>query len=325
MRRTVPRPSLCAFNFNKCILVFTFQQTKISIIFIFLILIIFSPNTFYAHNSSDSLLSFYPLQIGDQWIYDELSISDNEIETHQWKLEVIKDTLMPNNKVYKMIGNSFSDNFVFERVDTTQFRIYEYNAAMDSTDFEDIKLDFNQNPGDTLQTSFWTIIFEGDSTVEYFGETHLSRTYGHQYGFAGYEDNYIKNIGLYKVTTAGDFFTSESNLKGAVINGEVFGDTTLTAVNESEPGQIKDFNLYQNYPNPFNPATNIRYAIPKSGIVKLKVFDLLGREISTLVNKFQSRGNYKVEFNGSNLSSGVYFYRVKFMDKILTKKFLLLR
>ena len=294
------------------------------IILVLLLLMVIS-SYLKAQNSNDSLLSFYPLTIGNKWIFDELSISDNVIETRQWKLEVLKDTLMPNNKFYKMISNSLFNNFTFERIDTNQLKIYEYNSAMDSTYFEDVKLDFNQILGDTLNTSFWTIVFESDSATEYFGETRMSRSYSHQYGFAGYGDYYLKNIGLYKYTYAGDFFSSESKLKGALINDELFGDTTLTAVKESDIATVNNFILYQNYPNPFNPTTIISYSIPNSGLVTLKIYDLLGREISTLVNKFQNQGNYRVEFNSSNLSSGVYFYRLKFNGKILTKKFLLLR
>jgi len=290
-----------------------------------LILLMVISSYLKAQNSTDSLLSFYPLTIGNKWIFDELSISDNAIETHRWKLEVLKDTLMPNNKVYKMISNSLFNNFTFERIDTNKLRIYEYNSAMDSIDFEDVKLDFNQILGDTLNTSYWTIVFESDSATEYLGEIRMSRGYSHQYGFAGYGDYYLKNIGLYKYTYAGDFFSSESKLKAALINNEIFGDTTLTTVKKNDFASVNNFVLYQNYPNPFNPTTIISYSIPKSALVTLKINDLLGREISTLVNKFQNQGSYKVEFNGSNLSSGVYFYRLKFNSKILTKKLLLLR
>jgi len=85
------------------------------------------------------------------------------------------------------------------------------------------------------------------------------------------------------------------------------------------------FELKQNYPNPFNPSTIISYTIDKPGIVRLKVFDILGNEISTLVNEYQNKGNYKVDFNGKNLSSGTYFYRLNVNGRILTKKLLLIR
>jgi photosystem II stability/assembly factor-like uncharacterized protein len=86
-----------------------------------------------------------------------------------------------------------------------------------------------------------------------------------------------------------------------------------------------EYSLSQNYPNPFNPTTNIRYAIPKSGFVKLVVFDMLGREVSTLVNEKQSAGSYETTFNASVHCSGVYFYRLTTDNYSETKKMILLK
>jgi len=85
------------------------------------------------------------------------------------------------------------------------------------------------------------------------------------------------------------------------------------------------FSLSQNYPNPFNPTTVIKYSIPEVTNVKLKVFDMLGREIITLVNKEQNAGVYNVQFNAANLSSGVYFYRFEAGSFTASKKLLLLK
>ncbi|MGV8018662.1 MAG: T9SS type A sorting domain-containing protein [Ignavibacteria bacterium] len=73
----------------------------------------------------------------------------------------------------------------------------------------------------------------------------------------------------------------------------------------------KKFDLYQNYPNPFNPVTNIKYAIPKNGLVSLRIYDVTGREIATLVNEYKQTGYYTISFNGSHLASGIYFYRLQ--------------
>jgi photosystem II stability/assembly factor-like uncharacterized protein len=109
-------------------------------------------------------------------------------------------------------------------------------------------------------------------------------------------------------------------------------DTTFTIKINAENGEIitsifdkyevkpDDFIIYQNYPNPFNPSTKIKFVIPKSSFVNLKVYDVLGREVATLVNEEKSVGEYEVEFDGSNLSSGIYFYVLNFGDKTLSKK-----
>jgi hypothetical protein len=70
------------------------------------------------------------------------------------------------------------------------------------------------------------------------------------------------------------------------------------------------YSLKQNYPNPFNPSTTIEYSLPDNELVKIKVYDVLGNEITTLVNDIQSAGTYKVSFDAKNLSTGVYFYRI---------------
>ncbi|MCP5061994.1 MAG: T9SS type A sorting domain-containing protein [Ignavibacteriae bacterium] len=86
-----------------------------------------------------------------------------------------------------------------------------------------------------------------------------------------------------------------------------------------------DFNLSQNYPNPFNPTTVIKYAIPTQSNVLLKVYNILGKEVSTLVNEEKSSGNYEVNFNANNLASGIYYYTLKAGSFTETKKMILLQ
>jgi hypothetical protein len=85
------------------------------------------------------------------------------------------------------------------------------------------------------------------------------------------------------------------------------------------------FKLYQNYPNPFNPTTKIRYSVPRSSNVTIKVYDILGNEIATLVNGEQEAGTYEVEFDAAILPSGIYFYKLQAGLFVETKKMILLR
>jgi len=86
------------------------------------------------------------------------------------------------------------------------------------------------------------------------------------------------------------------------------------------------FQLFQNYPNPFNPRTTISYSIPQSGFVELKIFNMLGREIQTLVNEFRQAGRYSFDFDASRLSNGVYFYQLKVGNRFSeTKKMLYIK
>ncbi|MFC2085243.1 T9SS type A sorting domain-containing protein [Bacteroidota bacterium] len=86
-----------------------------------------------------------------------------------------------------------------------------------------------------------------------------------------------------------------------------------------------DYLISQNYPNPFNPTTKIKYSIPKQSKVTMRVFDVLGRELSTLVNKEQSQGNYEVEFDGKGLPSGIYIYRLQTGVFVDTKKMIYIK
>ena len=85
------------------------------------------------------------------------------------------------------------------------------------------------------------------------------------------------------------------------------------------------YNLYQNFPNPFNPTTVISYQIPQQGFVTLKIFDVLGKEVATLVNEEKQAGQYDVDFTAKGLASGVYIYRMKVNEFIESKKMILLR
>ncbi len=85
------------------------------------------------------------------------------------------------------------------------------------------------------------------------------------------------------------------------------------------------YSLSQNYPNPFNPTTTIRYSVPFSGPISLKVFDLLGEEVSTIVNESKDVNFYTVQFNGSHLPSGVYLYKLSYNNHTITKKLILMK
>jgi|GEM_PF-1520343 len=87
-------------------------------------------------------------------------------------------------------------------------------------------------------------------------------------------------------------------------------DEKLETDNQQSSVISKEYILYQNYPNPFNPSTTISFSIPENSFVKLKVYDILGKEVRTLVNDYKQSGVYNINFNGNNLPSGVYFYRI---------------
>jgi hypothetical protein len=103
-------------------------------------------------------------------------------------------------------------------------------------------------------------------------------------------------------------------------------NTTDVATNTlSDNNSVSNYKLSQNYPNPFNPATRINFALPKSGFVTLKVYNLIGQEVASLVNEEKNVGTYSVDFNASNLTSGIYFYKVSVNGFSEVKKMMLIK
>ena len=99
---------------------------------------------------------------------------------------------------------------------------------------------------------------------------------------------------------------------------------SITQVNQN-PGLIGSFELSQNYPNPFNPSTVINFKVPFKSRVTIKVFNILGSEVATILNEEKPAGSYNVTFNAGSLASGVYFYQLRAGNFIATKKLMILK
>jgi photosystem II stability/assembly factor-like uncharacterized protein len=153
-------------------------------------------------------------------------------------------------------------------------------------------------------------------------------------------ENYWNADGLiYNSTDGGDSWTQETNPTNNILysieitqnqvgwivgtNGTILKNSNLSSVLTNTV--TKYFSLSQNYPNPFNPTTKIKYQLPELSKVKLTIYDVLGREVKILVNEEKPTGNYEVEFDGTNLPSGIYFYRIEAGNFSATKKFVLLK
>ena len=170
------------------------------------------------------------------------------------------------------------------------------------------------------------------------------------YAIGGMNNSHLSSVEEYDPTTdtwtrMADMPTARSGLATSAVNDKIYaiggwigGGTPRSTVEEYDPSKDltgveridsrlpKQFALNQNYPNPFNPSTKISYSIPKSCFVILKVYDMLGREVQTLENKFQNAGAYSTNFDVSELSSGIYFYKLQVDGYFIeTKKMILLR
>lgn len=140
-------------------------------------------------------------------------------------------------------------------------------------------------------------------------------------------DNWIP---YWPLPEAADMQYTNASLKTGGTDGKPIGDPGwftggYTGVSETVSQVPDGFALYDAYPNPFNPTTQLRYSLPRNGFVTLKVYDVLGQEVATLVSGMQHAGDYTVSFDGSVFASGVYFYRLESSGVSISKKMMLLK
>ncbi len=131
---------------------------------------------------------------------------------------------------------------------------------------------------------------------------------------AGYNESSVQTV------------TVGYDIQGSPMNGSAsFVINSVLSVTVNAAVQPVNYSLEQNYPNPFNPSTSIRYSLPNNSTVSLKVYNMVGQEVATLINSYQTSGEYTVTFNAANLASGVYFYRLDAGSFNVAKKMLLLK
>jgi len=131
----------------------------------------------------------------------------------------------------------------------------------------------------------------------------------------------------------GHGFTPPASWVNPAFTGNLPGDQNMGALGVYVSTKVKStinpvptsFALNQNFPNPFNPSTQISFQLPSDSRMTLKVYDVLGREVATLIDGYQTAGVHQVQFNAQNLSSGIYFYRLSASGQDFVKKMLLLK
>ncbi|MFO7523841.1 MAG: T9SS type A sorting domain-containing protein [Ignavibacteriaceae bacterium] len=291
---------------------------------------------------SPDVFEWFPQAIGNHWVFSSYYIEDNwgYPPTYHFAgtkfMDVVNDTIIDSNS-YFILENNILNQFVFEarmflRVDSISGEIFRYWDTLNS-EFPFHRL--NAEPGDTIyyppNLSQPYYILTNEDELPFWNTMRYIRGYM-EYFPCSCGHILVKGLGLGGAVFY-EFGGSEDNLKGAVIDGVVYGDTTFVVSVEDEQETIpSEFKLFQNYPNPFNPVTKIKYSLPNvetghapSLQVTLKVYDVLGKEAATLANEEKQPGVYEVEFNSAGLASGVYYYQLKAGSFVETKKMVVIK
>lgn len=182
-----------------------------------------------------------------------------------------------------------------------------------------------------LQSSIWKNK-QNDKVVALFTNASMTQTVNFTLDFNGSSYDLNGDLKTQKITayedgdivTKSNSFTMDISIEPMGVVAYIMEPDSITAVSDFNSGDII-YKLDQNYPNPFNPTTEISFSIPKSGNTSLVVYNLLGQKVATLVNEKVNEGIHKYEFNASNLTSGIYFYKLQSNSFTSIKKMILIK
>jgi len=289
---------------------------------------------FVANAQTDSVLSFYPLQTGNIWEYwYHYNIAyANRSESTYVTVKIIGDTLMPNGLKYKIFNQvvfgGLNPRTVFQRVDPLTGNVYSYLGPSNSL-VEILTDSLFASPGDYFGYPPG-LAFKCDKTdtITVFGKRVATKSCSMNVWFAP-TVTLASGFGIVKSSRVDDnpnypvYDEYVYDIVYTKINGFEYG--TLTQANMPPTTRPFSMNLFQNYPNPFNPTTTIDFDVPVTSFTTLRIFDIYGREVSTLEGHVLTAGHYSRVWNADKYSSGVYFYSLTSGAYHLTKKAILLK
>lgn len=270
-----------------------------------------------------------PLKPGNKWVYQSTIAGDHSNpETYQYlitdSIQVIIDIPFYVAREGRNLGYAnyygITPNQLFARYDSEiSDSLYTYFKIMPQKgDTWEQQWKNGITLHNTIIDTFVTQVFGNSITI--YTVDRLTIENGDTSTFGGSREYWTKEYGMLN----GLYEQAEDILKGCVIDGVLYGDTTITGIEEVNMLPDK-FVLYQNYPNPFNPNTVISWELATGSKVRLEIYNILGEKLKILIDKYYNSGKYSLTFNAEDLPSGIYFYRLISEDFIQTKKMILLR
>jgi len=287
-----------------------------------LTLFIFFINIHSVYSWDSTAAKLYPMAIGNVWSYNYKIFSGpggclNLTSELNYTVSITRDTLMPNGKRYFVFESSYLSTS-YRRVDSVKMNIYQYSTSTGTECmYDSLKAVINSTFSGCSSLS--TVV--SFSTINIFGTNRLVRV-TRPVPCPGCGRTLVEAIGFYEdylCLTSGN----RTTLNGCIINGVQYGQIlNINLINTAIP---QKFELLQNYPNPFNPVTYFGFRIAEFGLVKLTIYDALGKEIHVLVNQQLQPGIYEADWNASAFSSGIYFYTIMCGDFTETRKMLVIK
>lgn len=258
---------------------------------------------------------FYPLAVGNQWSYHYISRGGNPIpcypnNQYNYIITITGDTVFNGHKYYKF---SNGDRL---RIDSTSMNVYKFLGAGECL----IDSLLAKKNSQVNSCELWGVVND-TNMVSFAGENRRS----FNISGIGYSKRLMYGIGIYfhGGCELGSGF--DKQLNGCIINGVQYGQMLgLNNISNELPAQ---FSLSQNYPNPFNPVTKIKFDISGSSETQtlLSVYDVLGREVTVLVEQQLQPGTYEADWDASAYPSGVYYYKLEAGSYKETKKMILIK
>jgi len=274
---------------------------------------------------SNGIADYFPLKTGNVWIYDWV-YNGSPSQGGRINVYVSKDSVINSNKYFLC---NFPGISQWLRIDSVSGNLYSYSAGSGCSGNPDELLIDSLLSGKFDSTDYCgniRRICTDTGSVNFFGNNYSKKEFNPVFVLSAESRSYAKGIGIYS-SAYGDPFPTNYTLLGCVIDGVVYGDTTLTGVHMTNSIIPEKFSLSQNYPNPFNPSTNLEFGISELGFTSLKIFNSAGKEVATLVNEVLAPGKYNYQFSTVNyqLSSGIYFYKLESGGFVETKRMVLLK
>lgn len=285
---------------------------------------------------TDTALTFYPLGKGNRWQYLSETVGSwgyPSIPAHFYQVDIVGDTTLPNGKTYFIVESSEKTGAHprLQRIDSVTAQIFAVDSSNNPQEYAIDSLRAPQRSGFIgcrIRSIPATIMWSIDSQ-NYFASQRMCRNYETVRIFGPYISYTLaRDIGLAAIQYGAYDLDQNvlSRTTDSVVYAKIGAKESGALVFVPQQSQVvSTFHLYQNYPNPFNPVTTIEYQLLTTSNVSLMVFDLLGNQVTNLVNGKEEAGLHSVKFSGNNLSSGIYYYRLKAGSFTSSKKLILLK